>query len=162
MTLGASVDLVSPDGTRTVPVADLFVADGIWNSVRRPDEILVRVLLPVKGPRTRTAYRKLRQRNAIDFPLLNVVAAMDENDDGTIADVRLVVSALGSRPRQVSGLDRIVAGRSLQDEVIDEIAKRAHAQCHPLTNIIVDADWRRAMVPVYVRRALEGLKPVSV
>ena len=159
MTLGASVELVSQQGLRTLPVSDLFVADGIWNSVRRPDEILVRVLVPLPDARTRTAYRKLRQRNAIDFPLLNVAVAVDELDDGTIADVRLVVSALGSRPRQVSGLDRIVAGRSLHDDVIDEIAKRAHAQCHPLTNIIVDTDWRRAMVPVYVRRALEGLKP---
>jgi CO/xanthine dehydrogenase FAD-binding subunit len=57
----------------------------------------------------------------------------------------------------VSGLDAIVAGQRLDAEVIDRVAQRAHQQCHPLTNIIVDADWRRAMVPVYVRRALEDL-----
>ena len=162
MTLGAAVDLESSQGSRTVPVADLFIADGIWNSVRRPDEILVRVRIPVPPVGTRMAYRKLRQRNAIDFPLLNVAVAVDENEDGTITDVRLVISALGSRPRMVSGLAGIVAGQQLNADVIDNIARRAHAQCHPLTNIIVDTDWRRAMVPVYVRRALAALRPAAL
>jgi len=43
----------------------------------------------------------------------------------------------------------------LDGAMIEELAERAHKQCHPLENIIVDARWRRAMVPVYVRRALE-------
>ena len=42
-------------------------------------------------------------------------------------------------------------------EVADAIAQRAYQQCHPLTNIIVDPDWRRAMVPIYVHRALAEL-----
>jgi len=40
---------------------------------------------------------------------------------------------------------------------VDQLAERAHAQCHPLENIIVDPEWRRAMVPVYVKKALAGL-----
>jgi hypothetical protein len=35
------------------------------------------------------------------------------------------------------------------------VAQQAFKQCHPLENIIVDPEWRRAMVPVYVRRAVE-------
>jgi 4-hydroxybenzoyl-CoA reductase subunit beta len=157
MTLDASVDLASAEGVRTVPVTDLFVADGIWNSVRRPDEVLARVRIPLPPPGSRAAYTKLRQRNAIDFPLLNVAVAAAVADDGRVGGMRMVVSALGSRPRMVSGLDAIVTGERLDADVIDRIAQRAHQQCHPLTNIIVDADWRRAMVPIYVRRALEDL-----
>jgi CO/xanthine dehydrogenase FAD-binding subunit len=65
----------------------------------------------------------------------------------------LVVSALGSRPRVVSGLDRVAVGSRLADAA-EGVAQLAYKQCHPLENIIVDPDWRRAMVPVYVRRAL--------
>ncbi len=158
MTLGATVDLASESGTRTIAVDDLFIADGIWNSVRRPDEVLVRVRVPLPETGTRTAFRKLRQRNAIDFPLLNVAAAMVGHQDGTIGALHIVVSALGSRPRRITGLDRITAGQRLTGEVIERVVERAHAQCHPLTNIIVDADWRRAMVPVHVRRALASLQ----
>jgi CO/xanthine dehydrogenase FAD-binding subunit len=39
-------------------------------------------------------------------------------------------------------------------DTIQAIAERAYQPCHPLENIIVDPEWRRAMVPVYVKRAL--------
>ncbi len=155
-TLGASVELAGPGGRRTVPVAEYFVADGIWNSVRERDELVVALRIPLPGPGLRTAFRKLRQRNAIDFPLLNVAVAAEMEDD-VVGEMRMVVSALGSRPRAITGLADIAGGRRLTDDVVDAAAQRAFQQCHPLTNIIVDADWRRAMVAVEVRRALKGL-----
>lgn len=161
ITLGASVELASGDGTRTVPVAELFIADGIWNSVRRPDEILARVRIPLPGPGLRAAFEKLRQRNAIDFPLLNVAASVRATEAGLVDSITVVVSALGSRPRVLTGLDELTAGRALDPDVIEAVAARAFQQCHPLTSIIVDPDWRRAMVPVYVRRALRNLLPAA-
>jgi 4-hydroxybenzoyl-CoA reductase subunit beta len=157
MTLGAFVDLVSADGQRSVPVADFFVADGIENTVRGWNEIVTRIRVPVPAAGMRSAFSKLRQRNAIDFPLLNVAVAADFDADGTIADMRIVVSALGSRPRVVAGLDKVATGRPLDDDTVEAVAQRAFQQCHPLTNIIVDPEWRRAMVPVQVRRTLRQL-----
>ena len=155
MTLDASVDLVSAAGTRTVKVKDWFVADGIWNNVRQPEEIVARVRVPVVSGR-KTAFAKLRQRGAIDFPLLNVAAAADF-DGQTIKHMAIVVSALGSRPREISGLDKLAVGHALSADLAEQIAQKAFQQCHPLTNIIVDPEWRRAMVPVYVHRALAEL-----
>jgi CO/xanthine dehydrogenase FAD-binding subunit len=40
---------------------------------------------------------------------------------------------------------------------MEAVAQRAFQQCHPLTNIIVDPEWRRAMVPVQVRRMLREI-----
>lgn len=157
MTLNASVDLTSVDGTRQVPVSDLYLADGVWNSVRRADEILSCVRIPLPPATLRTAFEKLRQRNAIDFPLLNVAVAARMGENALIDDMQIVVSALGARPRVISGLERVALGKPLTAEVIEAAAERAFQQCHPLTNIIVDPEWRRAMVPVYVRRALRKL-----
>ena len=154
MTVGASMTLAGPQGTRTHKVGDFFIADGIWNNVRRADEIVTHVTIPVAPQGRFAAFEKLRQRGAIDFPLLNIAVAGERAPDGTLADVRVVVSALGSRPRVVTGLDKLVPGQRPDAELIDAIAERAHAQCHPLDNIIVDPEWRRAMVPVYVRKAL--------
>lgn len=157
--LGATVGLASAAGPREVSVEDFFVADGIRNTVREPGEIVTGVRIPPPDGRVRMAYRKVRPRGSIDFPVLTiaVVAAVDPLEDGDrIRTVRVVVSALGSRPREVSGLED-VSGRRLDGETMAEVARRAHQQCRPLTNIIVDPEWRRAMVPVHVRRALEGL-----
>ena len=157
ITLNASVDLASPAGSRTVAMKDWFIADGIWNSVRRPDEIVTRVRIPLPPQTQRAAFVKLRQRAAVDFPLLNVAVTADFAGD-TIRAMTMVVSALGSRPRVVTGLDAVAIGQPLTPEVTEAIAQRAFQQCHPLTNIIVDPDWRRAMVPVMVGRALKELR----
>jgi 4-hydroxybenzoyl-CoA reductase subunit beta len=157
MTLGAVADLVSVGGRRTVAVADFFVADGIENTVRGWNEIVTCVRIPLPSARTRTAFQKVRQRGAVDFPLLNIAVAAELGEGQEIESMRMVVSALGSRPRVIAGLDRVAEGRRLDAAVADAIAERAFEQCHPLTNIIVDPEWRRAMVPVYVRRALAEL-----
>jgi 4-hydroxybenzoyl-CoA reductase subunit beta len=154
--LGAVVDLASAAGARTVTVDEFFVANGEWNTIRRPDELVVRVRIPVPGAGVRMAYRKVRQRNAVDFPLLSIAAVADVAPDGTARALSVVVSALGARPKVVTGLDRLVVGKRLAD-VADAVAAQAYKQCHPLENTIVDPDWRRAMVPVYVRRAIDEL-----
>jgi CO/xanthine dehydrogenase FAD-binding subunit len=62
----------------------------------------------------------------------------------------------------LTGLDRVAEGRRWDAAVADAVAARAFQQCHPLENIIVDPEWRRAMVPVQVRRALhDALAPVG-
>lgn len=157
MTLGAVAELASADGVREVPVADFFVADGVWNTVRRPDEIVTRIRVPLPPPGLRATFLKLRQRRSIDFPLLNVAVAAELEGD-VVRDLRIVVSALGSRPRALAGLEKIAIGERLTDDVVEAVAERAFQQCHPLDNIIVDPDWRRAMVPVYVRRALNEVR----
>jgi CO/xanthine dehydrogenase FAD-binding subunit len=99
----------------------------------------------------------MRQRNAIDFPLLSVAVAAVFGTGDIVESIDVVVSALGARPRLLTGLERIALGERLRADVIEGVAERAHQQCHPLENIIVDPDWRRAMVPVFVRRALHDI-----
>ncbi|MDT8340127.1 MAG: FAD binding domain-containing protein [Longimicrobiales bacterium] len=157
MTLGAVVDIAGPGGERTVPVGDFFLPDGIWNQRREPGELVVRIRVPLPHPTTRMAYRKLRQRRSIDFPLLSVAVSGEVEEDLTVRGLRGVVGALGARPRELTGWEELAVGERLGPELIEALAERAHRQCHPLENIIVDPDWRRAMVPVFVRRALQAL-----
>ena len=155
MTLGAEAVLVGPAGRRTMPVADFFVADGIVNTRRARDEILTEIRIPLASAARRQAYVKLRQRKSIDFPLLTVAVAADVDESGFIRSIQGVVTGLGSRPRTLTKWSEVAEGRALDGELIDELAERAHKQCHPLENMIVDPEWRRAMVPVFVKRALE-------
>ena len=157
MTLDATAVLRGPEGEREVPVKDFFVTDGILNTRRGPDEIVTEIRVPLASADRRQAYAKLRQRKSIDFPLLTVAVAAELGDDGSVRSIEGVVTALGSRPRVLTGWD-LAVGQALTDEVVDELAERAFKQCHPLENIIVDPDWRRAMVPVYVRRSLDRIR----
>lgn len=158
MTLDAELVLAGPDGRRSVPVRDFFVADGIANSRRTPEEILVEIRIPRASGEKRQAYAKLRQRKSIDFPLVTVAVAGRFSDDGLVEELDGVVTALGSRPRALAKWGDAAVGHRLDDDVVADLAARAHKQCHPLENIIVDTEWRRAMVPVFVTRALDRIR----
>ena len=153
ITLGASVELSSRAGVRVLPVEEFFVADGVHNNVRRPDEIVSRIHVPAAARGLATGYQKLRPRAAIDFPMLSVAFAAKLNGAGCESG-RLVVSALAAKPRTITGVEAVVKGRALDDEVAESLAGLAARQCHPLTNVAYDTDWRKAMVPVFVRRAV--------
>jgi 4-hydroxybenzoyl-CoA reductase subunit beta len=157
MTLDAVVEVVGPAGARSVPVGELFRADGIKNTRLAAGELVTRVRIPAPKEGTRAGYAKLRQRKAIDFPLLTVATAARTDAEGRVLELRGVVTALGARPKELSGWQETAEGQRLDDGLIEALAQRAHAQCHPLENITVDPEWRRAMVPVYVRRALRAM-----
>lgn len=161
MTLGAKVDLAAADGTRAVSVSDFFTADGIWNTVRKPHEVVTRVRIPKPAPGLRTSFQKLRERKSVDFPILSVALAVELEGAEVVRRIALVVSALAAKPRTIARLDEIARGRRLTRDVIEEVARQAYRQCHPLDNLIVDADWRRAVIPVYVRRAFQEVTAAS-
>jgi 4-hydroxybenzoyl-CoA reductase subunit beta len=153
ITLEAQVEIANRDGRRTIPVDAFFVADGIHNNVLKPGELVTRITVPAAARGLKTAYQKLRPRAAIDFPMLSVAfAARMEGARCTTA--RLTVSALAARPRVVSGLDALVAGKPLDATAIEAIAETASKQCRPQTSVPYDVDYRHAMVPVFVRRAI--------
>ena len=150
---GAEVEIAGPRGRRSLPCDEFFVGDGIHNNVLKPDELVTRVTLPASSRGQHGAYRKLRPRAAIDFPLLSVAVAA-RGTAARLESLRVVVSALGAKPRLLGSLDPLVAGRPASEETFAAVAAAAHKQCRPLINVAYDDDWRHAMVPVLVTRAL--------
>jgi 4-hydroxybenzoyl-CoA reductase subunit beta len=166
--LGAQVEIATPgaDGAsgavtrRLLPVEAFFVGDGVHNNVLVPGELVTRVLVPASSLGVRTAYRKLRPRAAIDFPMLSVAVAA-RGDASRIEALRVVVSALGAKPRTLGGLDAIAVGKPHDAALAEAVGAVAFKQCHPLSNVPYDTDWRHDMVPVFVKRALAAALGVN-
>lgn len=157
MALGAEIDIASAAGERSLNLSDFFTADGIWNKKLERHELVTRVRLPLPSPKLRAIYTKVRERKSVDFPLLGIALAVELDEGGVLESVTLVVSALAAKPRVIGGLEKVAVGKKPTADVIGEIAAQAHRQCNPLDNIIVEIEWRRAMVPVYVRRAFDAI-----
>ncbi len=156
--LGARLEIAAPGGSRrTVAIEEFFTSDGVWNRRMEPGEILVAILLPPLPAGARAAFRKLRVRRSIDFPLANlaVVAVLDGAE--SVTSLRAFASGLGSYPRKIGKVEEIAVGRPLDEAAIEAVSEQAFRQCHPLDNIIVDPEWRRAMIPVMTRRALREI-----
>ncbi len=150
--LDAEIHLLGDKGERRVPARDFYTADGIKNTVIEPGEIVVRALVPLVAGR-RSAFEKLRKRGAIDFPLLSVAARVDTDAAGHLAGADVVVSALGARPRRIRAAAKVGPGTAA-DRLPETLAQAAYAECKPLPNLDEEAEWRREMVPVLVKKAV--------
>ena len=167
MTLKAAVVFHGPEGRHEVPIDELWQADGIYNK-KVSGEILTEVRIPPQASGHRGAYGKLRDRGSIDFSLLGLAVRLDLDPEGTVQDADLCAVALQARPvRLVKAADALrgaKVGTEAFETAVGRAAAAAHRQCHPLPNIPGDHEYRREMVPVYVRRTLraaaEGGGPV--
>ncbi len=162
MTLGAELVFRSAQkngdrGERIVKTDQLFGGDGIYNKKVAPGELLTEVRVPRQASGHRGAYGKLRERGSFDFPQLGIAVRLDAKDN-VVADADVVVVALQARPLRIKGAADVLRGTTIGEASFENaartVADRAHAHCHPMPNIPGDADYRHAMVPVYVRRTL--------
>ena len=156
LTLGARLVLERATGRRELPVADFYVADGVYNQARDADELLTEIVVPRPKPGTLMGYAKLRTRAAIDFPELGVAVLARLREPKIIEHLEVAVTALAARPVRLRLDPADYAGRPLNDDTIDQVAALAYRRCKPLTNIISDPAYRRDMVPVFVRRAFRS------
>lgn len=159
-TLGAELAIAGAAGTRRVRLEDFYLADGIRNTKLGGAEVLCEVRVPATGPGHRGAYGKLRDRGSIDFPLLGVAARLELDDAGTVAGADLVLNALQARPVRVRRAAELLSGARVGDDAFEAavsgVAEAAYRQCHPMPNIPGDHEYRREMIPVYVRRTLRA------
>jgi 4-hydroxybenzoyl-CoA reductase subunit beta len=157
ITLEAELVFQGPAGRRVVAIDSLYDHDGIHNKTVR-GELLVAVRLPPTPAGHRGAYGKLRERGSIDFPLLGIAARLDLGPDGLVARAELAAVALQARPLRLKKAAQVLLGEPAAGPgfaaVAAEAGELARKQCHPLANIPGDPDYRREMVPVFVRRTL--------
>ncbi|MBI3934347.1 MAG: FAD binding domain-containing protein [Acidobacteria bacterium] len=154
--LDARVRLVGAGGERVIPARDLYRNDGIAYTSKRPDELLVEILVPpVDG--LRMTYWKLRRRGAIDFPILGVAAAVRLDPDGTCTHARLVLGAVAPMPLEAGAGEQVLVGARLTADVIDAAAEAAWKPAKPLDNADLTLAYRKQMTRVYVARALREL-----
>ena len=154
--LGATLEIASAKGLRSIPASEFYTADGIKNTVHGPGDVVVALRVPMRAGRT-SAYEKLRRRGAIDFPMLSVAARADI-DGGRVQALEIVVSALAARPRGIKGAMDLAKGKLVTEIDLAKVAAQARKECNPLPNIEGDTPWRKEMVPVLVERALRRLQ----
>jgi 4-hydroxybenzoyl-CoA reductase subunit beta len=154
--LGATVQLVSSRGTRCLSVADFYENDGIHYLTRRPDEVLAEIRLPEPAG-WRSAYWKLRRRGSFDFPVASVAAAARFDGD-RVAEARIVLGAVASRPMASPKAAALLNGQPLTDEVIQAAADAAYDVAKPMDNTDFELVWRKKMVRALTTHALRELR----
>jgi len=154
---GARFRLSSKKGERTIEAKDLFNKDGIRYLTKRPDEILTKITLPASAARFRSSYRKLRRREAFDFPVLGVAACV-RLERGVVADARLWLGAVSMAPVEAEAAQASLLGKPLSDGAIEEAARLAYPLAKPLDNTDFALRWHKEMTRHLVTQALTEVR----
>jgi aerobic carbon-monoxide dehydrogenase medium subunit len=153
--LGASVNIRSPRGERTEAVETLAV-DHFTTSLAH-DEVITEVVLPPIPAGTREVYLKFLPQTADDYATVSVAATLRRADDGTVADGRIVLGAVGPTPIRARRVEAAIRGRQPTREAIAEAAALVGDEVDPLDDLRGSADYKREMARVFTERALAAL-----
>jgi carbon-monoxide dehydrogenase medium subunit len=148
LALDAAFDLRSPRGARQVPASRFFT--GFFTVDLAPDELIVSVgFTPIKS----AAYAKLPQRASL-FALVGVAAAI-EIAGGTVRQARLGLTGASSHAVRLTTVERALAGQPATSATGDAAASLA-AVDEANADIHASAEYRRAMIRAFTRRAIAG------
>lgn len=159
MSMQATVVLVGPEGKREVPVASLYQDDGQFYMTKAADEILVSLRMPNPG-RWKSSYVKVRNRGSIDFPLVGVAVALQLNGP-VVDDCRIIITAVGPQPLDVSQAAQPLLGNRIDDTILEEVAAEAAKPARPLDNADLSYVWRKRMTRRAIEQAVREAAEVS-
>ncbi len=145
--LNARALLRSPRGDREVPIDELIL--GFYETCIADDELLIEVRVPALAGRA--AYRKYRSRSSEDRPCVAVAAARDR------AELRVVVGACAAVPQLYPDVCGLGTKGDIDGAVAREIGEAYAARIQPLSDARGSAEYRRRVVAVEVRRAVEAV-----
>jgi len=151
----AVVALTGPRGSRTMPLADLFVTP--HGRVRREhaiasDELLVEVRVPENAMSRRGAFEKAMERKTWSFALVSV-AVSAKVIGGVVKDARIVLGGVAPVPWRARDAEKLLEGRALDDAACVAAGDAALDRAEPLK----DNGYKVPLARELVARALGRL-----
>ncbi len=151
LALDAEAVIVGPGGERRLPLTEFFQGPGQTDLGR--DELLKGLHLP--PPRGRALYLKHAYRAYMDLAVVGVAVRLGTSQGADGA--RVALGAVALVPLRVEMAEAMLADGPPSPERLEEVARAAAAACSPIDDVRGSAWYRRRMVEVLTRRALEAL-----
>jgi len=152
LVLNAQIHLCGPEGLRNMLLSEFFELDGIKRNTLKPGEIITHVTISEDASSWTGDYQKLSLRKSWDFPEAGVAVAWKNNDK---LELRIATTALESIPRLH---DNITKDALINKDSINEIASKIRQDVKPVNNTTFPPNYRKKMVEVLCKKALDGLK----
>lgn len=127
---GAMASIVGPNGRRDVPVQDVPAGPGKLSLEK--GEIVASILLPKKPAATGDAYLRFIPRTEMDIAVVGVGAVLTLDADGTIADARIVLGAVGPRVVVAEAAAKALIGTKADKGALEALSQAVSAACTPI------------------------------
>ncbi|MDP2619634.1 MAG: 4-hydroxybenzoyl-CoA reductase subunit beta [Hyphomicrobiales bacterium] len=153
LVFGAKVGIAGAEGTRQVPLPELYGTDGQNYLALQRGEFVTAVHLPAKV--RPASYEKMRVRGAIDFPLAGVAVALTRKGTA-VESLAVAVTGTNSRPFLVAGTEELVGG-PLDEAALEKLGDLVQKQVSPMRTTIVSPFGRRRIAAALARRQAHAL-----
>ncbi len=149
----ATVLVAGPDGTRRVAVENFCTAPG--QTVLDPGEFALAFSLPQPAARTADAYLRFIPRSEMDIAVVGAAVSLTLDGSGGCVAARIALGAVAPTVLLVPEAAAALLGSRLEGTALDACVAAVRAAARPITDRRGTADFRRHVVGVLVRRAID-------
>jgi aerobic carbon-monoxide dehydrogenase medium subunit len=153
VTCEGEITLAGPTGSRTVRGGDFFT--GPLSTLRQPHEIVTELRLPKWPIGRRWAFQKYARRQG-DFALAGILLFYDDDRQGVPSNPHVGVIGACARPHRLTGVETLLSGHALDDDLIRRAAATAAEEIDPPNDLHADAAYRRGLVGTLIERGLRA------
>lgn len=151
--LDAGVELIRRKRTRHVKLSEFLL--GSYETALEPGELLSAVVVP-PPENWRSTYIKFTSGSSEERPCAGI-AALVRMEQGTCRDVRLVMGAVFPRPQRMYQAEEFARGKEITQAVLQAISAEARRLVDPIDDLRGCASYKRQLIGVLVRRAVEAV-----
>lgn len=152
MLLDGEMEARSARQTRRIAAADFFVS--VYTTALEPGEIVTAARFRALGEREGWGLRWLSRR-AGDYAIVNAAATLGLDAIGRIDRIALALGGVGATPLRLTVLEQRAVGQAPAPDWARDIAAKAAASIEPESDRNASAAYRRELVAVLLRRALD-------
>jgi carbon-monoxide dehydrogenase medium subunit len=151
--LGATIDVASAAGTRTMPIEACISGPG--RTVLTPGEIFTTISVPAPATRSGNAFSRFSPRSAMDIGIASVAASVTLDADGRCTDCRIALGAVSPTPLRATSAENALRGERFTAAVADASGELAADAAKPISDIRGTAAYRRAIVRTLTARVVQ-------
>ena len=127
--LGAEIEIMGINGSRTIPVQNLYTPMGLTLG---NEEVVTAIRVPKPLPESRQTFFKFTERKPIDFAVASVASVITVRD-GRCLKARVFLGGVAPTPLRAEGTEQVIEGKPLAAGAVDDAARASVAGAKPLS-----------------------------
>jgi CO/xanthine dehydrogenase FAD-binding subunit len=141
-------------GERVLALDQLYT--GLLQTNLKPNELVTSIVVPKL--RGKTSWLKFGRREANAPTVVAVAARVVTDPEGVITEARVALGGANDFPMRARHAEAALLGRGLNAESIRDAANAAKVEAKPFSDALASEWYRKKIMGICVRRALEGIK----
>ena len=146
----AQVEIVGPNGRRTLPVASVATGPGQTSLAR--GELVEAILLPPRPANSGDAYLRFTPRSEMDIAVVGAGVSLTL-EDGVVSAARVALGAVAPTAVEVEPASAAIVGSTLDDSALDALVAACRAACKPIDDKRGTIEYRTEVAGVLAKRA---------